>query len=201
MTSSMTPPVILLLAAGASSRMKGRDKMLEEVEGEPLLRLMARRAMKSGVALRVVLGPGQDARRAALEELDVEIVEAEGTDGMAASIRAGIAGLDAPVLILLGDMPEITAGDIYLMVSLHAQAPGAILRAATRDGTPGHPVLFPADLLPELARLSGDAGARDILKREGRRVHLLPLKDDRATVDLDTPEAWAAWRAGRGGRG
>jgi CTP:molybdopterin cytidylyltransferase MocA len=181
--------------------MQGRDKMLEEVEGEPLLRLMARRALKSGAALRVVLGPGQDARRAVLNGLDVEIVEAEGTDGMAASIRAGVAGLDAPVLILLGDMPEITAGDIYLMVSLHAQAPGAILRAATRDGTPGHPVLFPADLLPELARLSGDAGARDILKREGGRVHLLPLKDDRATVDLDTPEAWAAWRAGRGGRG
>lgn len=201
MTSSMTPPVILLLAAGASSRMQGRDKMLEEVEGEPLLRLMARRALKSGAALRVVLGPGQDARRAALEGLDVEIVEAEGTDGMAASIRAGVAGLKAPVLILLGDMPEITAGDIYLIVSLHAQAPGAILRAATRDGTPGHPVLFPADLLPELARLSGDAGARDILKREGGRVHLLPLKDDRATVDLDTPESWAAWRAGRGGRG
>ena len=193
----MTSPTILLLAAGASSRMKGRDKRLEEVEGQPLLRLMARRALKSGVPVRVVLGPGQDARRAALEGLEVTITEAEGSDGMAASIRAGVAGLCGPVLILLADMPEITAGDIYLMVSLHAQAPTAILRAATRDGRPGHPVLFPADLLPDLARLSGDEGARAVLKREDARVHLLPLKDDRAAVDLDTPEAWAAWRAGR----
>jgi CTP:molybdopterin cytidylyltransferase MocA len=193
----MAEPTILVLAAGASRRMQGRDKMLEEVEGQPLLRLMARRALKSGVPVRVVLGPGQDARRAALDGLAVEIVEAQGSDGMAASIRAGVAGLSGPVLIVLADMPEITAGDIYLMVSLHAQAPTAILRAATRDGRAGHPVLFPADLLPDLGRLSGDEGARAVLKREGARVHLLPLKDDRAAVDLDTPEAWAAWRAGR----
>jgi CTP:molybdopterin cytidylyltransferase MocA len=193
----MAEPTILVLAAGASRRMQGRDKMLEEVEGEPLLRLMARRAVKSGVPVRVVLGPDQDARRSVLDGLEVETVEAEGSDGMAASIRAGVAGLRGPVLILLADMPDITAGDIYLMVSLHPQAPDAILRAATADGRPGHPVLFPADLLPDLARLSGDEGARGVLKRHGARVTLLPLKDDRAAVDLDTPEAWAAWRAGR----
>ena len=193
----MSAPTILLLAAGASRRMRGRDKMLEEVEGEALVRLMARRALKSGVPVRVVLGPGQDARRAVLGDLPVEILEAEGADGMAASIRAGVAGLSGPVLILLADMPEITAQDIYLMISLQARAAGAILRAATRDGRPGHPVLFPADLLGDLARLSGDEGARALLQREAARVHLLPLADDRAVIDLDTPEAWDAWRDGR----
>jgi CTP:molybdopterin cytidylyltransferase MocA len=108
-----------------------------------------------------------------------------------------VAGLTGPVLVALADMPEITAQDLYLMLSLGAQAPGTILRAATKDGRPGNPVFFPADLLPELAQLTGDAGARDILKREAARVALLPLKDDRAAVDLDTPEDWAAWRARR----
>ncbi|NKX46488.1 nucleotidyltransferase family protein [Roseicyclus persicicus] len=190
---------LLLLAAGSSSRMKGRDKLLEDMGGEPLLRLMARRATKAGVPVRVVLGPAQDARRAALDGLAVEIVEATGTDGMAASIRAGVAGLAGPVLVALADMPEITAQDLYLMLSLGAQSPGTILRAATQDGRPGNPVLFPADLVPELAQLTGDAGARDILKREAARVALLPLQGDRAAVDLDTPEDWAAWRARRGG--
>jgi CTP:molybdopterin cytidylyltransferase MocA len=193
----MERPVILLLAAGASSRMRGRDKMLEEVDGQPLLRLMASRAAKAAVPVRVVLGPGQALRRAALEGLAVEIVEAKGTDGMAASIRAGVAGLTCPVLVVLADMPGIAAQDLYLMVSLQSQAPRAILRAATPDGRPGHPVLFPADLLPQLARLQGDAGARAILESEARRVHLLPLADARARVDLDTPEDWAAWRRDR----
>lgn len=190
---------IVVLAAGRSARMRGRDKMLEEVAGDPLLRVMARRACKATGPVRVVLGPDQPARRAALDGVAVEIVEASGTDGMAASIRAGVAGLSGPVLVVLADMPEITAHDLHLMVTLAAQAPKAILQAATADGRPGHPVLFPADLLADLGRLSGDAGAREILRREAARVHLLPLADDRALVDLDTPEAWAAWRARQGG--
>ena len=195
---STAETTILLLAAGHSSRMRGRDKMLEELDGEPLLRVMARRATRAGVPVRVVLGPGQTARRAALEGLAVAIVEAADTDGMAASIRAGVAGLSGPVLVALADMPEITAQDLYLMVSLGAQAKGAILRAAAADGRPGNPVLFPADLLPRLAQLTGDQGARAILQAEAGRVHLLPLADERALVDLDTPEAWADWRARRG---
>jgi CTP:molybdopterin cytidylyltransferase MocA len=185
---------ILVLAAGHSSRMRGRDKLMEDMGGEPLLRVMARRATRAGVPVRVVLGPGQDMRRAALEGLAVDIVEAAEADGMAASIRAGVAGLTGPVLVALADMPEITAQDLYLMVSLGAQAKDAILRAASRDGRPGHPVLFPADLVPRLAELTGDSGARAILQAEAARVTLLPLKDDRALVDLDTPEEWDAWR-------
>jgi len=185
---------ILLLAAGRSARMKGRDKLLEVVADQPLLRLMATRASKARVPVRVVLGPDQTARRAALDGLAVEIVEAEGDDGMAASIRAGVAGLAGPVLLTLTDMPAITAQDLYLMVTLGAQAPRAILRAATRDGRPGHPVLFPADLLPDLALLTGDEGAKQILQRERTRIRLLPLADDRAVIDLDTPADWAAWR-------
>jgi molybdenum cofactor cytidylyltransferase len=46
--------------------------------------------------------------------------------------------------------------------------------------------------------LTGDTGAREVLKRHSDRVHLVPLKGDRALTDLDTPEDWAAWRA-RGG--
>lgn len=195
----MTQATILLLAAGRATRMQGRDKLLEDIDGQPLIRLMAGRACKAGVAVRVVLGPDQSARRDALAGLPVEIVTANGADGMAASIRAGVAGLSGPVLITLCDMPEITAQDLYLMVTLGMRSPAAILRAATPDGQPGHPVWFPADLLPELAQLQGDAGAKPVLSRHEARVHLLPLADARATIDLDTPEAWAAWRAARNG--
>lgn len=189
-------PTILLLAAGRATRMRGADKLLEDVDGQPLLRLMASRAAKAG-ATRVVLTQGQTERRALLADLDVDCVEVQSGDGMAASIVAGVHGLKGPVLIALADMPEITANDLYLMLGLSQQAPNAILRAATPDGTPGHPVLFPADLLPKLGQLTGDQGAKDILKSEAKRVHLIPLKDDRAIIDLDTPEAWAAWRAKR----
>jgi CTP:molybdopterin cytidylyltransferase MocA len=196
---SAAEATILLLAAGRSSRMQGRDKLMEDIDGEPLVRRMARRALRTGVPVRVVLGADHAARRAALEGLDLQILEATGQDGMAASIRAGVAGVTGPVLLVLADMPEITASDLHLMLSLGAQAPDAILRAASQDGRPGHPVLFPADLVPELAAIRGDMGARDILRAAAARVHLLPLEGERALIDLDTPGDWADWRAKRGG--
>lgn len=189
--------LIVLLAAGASTRMRGGDKLLEEVEGQPLLRLMGERCVKAGDT-RIVLGPNQPARRAALDGITAEIVEAEGDDGMAASIRAGVAGLkNTSVMIALADMPEITAGDLHLLLGLHGQGIAPIVQAASASGAPGQPVVFSAKYLRHLAKLQGDEGARSILKAHARDVALIPLKDDRATVDLDTPEDWVTWRANR----
>lgn len=185
-------PTILLLAAGASARMRGADKMLEPVGGVPLLRVMAERAAKAG-DLRVVLPQGNDARAQVLEGLACEIVTVEAGRDMSTSLRAGLRGVTTPVLIVLADMPEVTAHDLHLMIALSRQAPKAILRAAGQDGTPGNPVLFPADLLPDLRTIGGDKGARDLLTRHAGRVHLVPLPGRHALTDLDTPEDWAAW--------
>ncbi len=183
---------ILLLAAGASTRMRGRDKLLEDVAEEPLLRLMTRRAAKAGPT-RVVLPEGNAARAAVLEGVEAEIVTLpQGT--MSDSLAAGVVGLSGPVLVMLADMPEVTAHDLHLLIALSRQAPDAILRAAGADGTPGNPVLFPASLLPELARIKGDKGARGLLKQQAARVHLVPLPGHHAMIDLDTPEDWDAWR-------
>ena len=67
-------------------------------------------------------------------------------------------------------------------------------RATDANGTPGHPVIFPADLRTEFASLHADAGARALLQRHSPRIRLIALPDHHATLDLDTPEAWAEWR-------
>ena len=59
----------VVLAAGASRRM-GRNKMLLELEGEPLVRRAARRALEAGLTpVVVVLGHEADRARAALAGL------------------------------------------------------------------------------------------------------------------------------------
>jgi CTP:molybdopterin cytidylyltransferase MocA len=194
--------VILLLAAGASSRMRGADKLMEPVQGEPLIRRQARAALASGARVVVTLPPDRPARQAALTGLGVNCVTvADPARGMAASLVAGLAAVPrgAAVIVLLADLPEITEADLRRLILAHAEAPEAILRAAAADGTPGHPVLFPSALRDELERLDGDGGARPILAAHGARVRLLPLAGRRAVTDLDTPEDWAAWRAAGGG--
>lgn len=190
---------VLILAAGAATRMGGRDKLTEPVGGEPLLRRVARVARASGAPAIVVLPPDRPARAAALAGLDVTCVVADrAASGMAASLRAGLAALPpgaAGVMILPADMPGFEPADLAAMQAAFAQAPDCILRATTQDGRPGHPAVFPADLIPELARVTGDEGGRSVLRSHGARVRLMPLPGDRAVLDLDTPQDWAAFRA------
>ncbi len=193
------PVAILILAAGASSRMRGADKLLQPVDGRPLLAERAAAARTTGAPVFVAL-PARDAapeRWRAVDGLGVTCLEvSDAASGMAASLRAGVGALPdqtAGVVILLADMPEITSDDLAALI---AGADGAtILRGAGADGTPGHPVLFPARDFAALRALDGDRGARDLLRRERGRVRLVPLPGAHALTDLDTPEDWARWRA------
>ncbi|WP_338065756.1 nucleotidyltransferase family protein [Oceaniglobus ichthyenteri] len=189
---------ILICAAGYSSRMAGADKLLEDVGGIALLRDRAQAALAACPRVCVALPVAARARLAALSGLPVAVVEVpDAAEGMAAALRAGAlaAGAQPGLLVMLGDMPEITAADLRRLIS--AFDGESIIRAASADGVPGHPVIFPADCLPAFADLTGDRGARDILAAHKHRIKLMPLEGIRALVDLDTPEAWAAWRAKR----
>ena len=115
---------------------------------------------------------------------------------MAASLAAGIAALPeicAGAMLLLGDMPEVSAADMDRLVAAFAKDNQNVIRAVDADDQDGHPVIFPARLFPDLTRLRGDRGARDILAAED--IHRVALPGRHATRDLDTPEAWAAWQA------
>jgi len=116
--------------------------------------------------------------------------------GMSASIKAGINGVrgaDA-VLIVLADMPEIKAMHLDKIIAAYlADRSRQIVRAVGTDGTAGHPVLFDKSLIETLQILSGDQGAKNLLKTH--KVHKVPLDASAATTDLDTPEDWAEWRA------
>lgn len=185
--------------------MRGADKLLQPVEGRPVLAVLAARARAAGAPVLVTLPPGGHgaARRAALEGLDVALAEvAEAAEGMAASLRAGAAVAaegHSGLMVLPADMPEITDGDIAGMLAAFAAAPAPapILRATAADGRPGHPVILPARLYPLLAGLTGDTGARAVLDAKAHDIVAHPLPGTRALVDLDTPEAWADWRAAR----
>ncbi len=214
---SAARPAILIPAAGASARMRGCDKLLEPVPGRVLLadRVTAAAAGStppaetSGSAaapeIIVTLPPHARAPRrwAALSGSRARLVEVpEAREGLAASLRAGVAALPAScpgLMILPADMPDISAADIARLLALFDGK--TILRGASADGQPGHPVLFPARDFARLAALRGDLGGRHILKADAARVRLVPLPGRHALTDLDTPEDWAAWRGARPDQG
>ncbi|MGL6210259.1 MAG: nucleotidyltransferase family protein [Paracoccaceae bacterium] len=188
---------ILILAAGASTRMRGADKLLQPVHGQPLITHVARQAVATGQPVTVALAPDRPERTTALHGLPLaRVIVPDPSQGMAASLTAGLAALPpGPVLLLLADLPDLTTADLCQMIDASQATPDLILRATAQDGTPGHPVIFPSWARPALLTQTGDQGPRGLLATHKDRVRLIALPGTHATTDLDTPEAWSRWRA------
>nr|WP_256372985.1 nucleotidyltransferase family protein [Pseudoruegeria sp. HB172150] len=191
----------MLFAAGSSSRMGARDKLTEDVDGEPLLRRSALRAIATGLPVHALLPPDRPERWRAVEGLDLTLTAVpDARDGMSASIRAGLASLPERTpgtIMLMADMPDLESADLTALAKRFADLGSqTVVRAATEDGRPGAPALIPRHLFPALQALQGDTGGRDVLKSVPQ--DLVPLPGRRAVTDLDTPDDWAEWRETRG---
>jgi molybdenum cofactor cytidylyltransferase len=201
-SGAMFDTPILILAAGRSSRMRGHDKLAEVVEGEPLLTRITKAARFVSARVFVALPAAEHPRLSLISGLDVTpLILPEAAEGMSGTLRGGIAALpvSARFMVLLSDLPGLTAPDLAAVLTAPESAPDALIwRGATVDGRPGHPILFDAKLRPRFAELSGDGGGESIVNSYKDKTCLIALPDDRARLDLDTPEDWAAWRALRG---
>jgi len=197
-------PVVsaLVLAAGQSRRMGGRDKLTEPVAGVPLLRHMVDRLAESVAdETVVVLPPEPGARLDALAGSAARVVtNPRAAEGMGTSVGAGVTALRADadaVLVVLADMPELTGRDFDRLIAGFDPDEGrAIVRAVTEAGKPGHPVLFGRRFFELLRALEGDRGARELIQDHPEFVVDVTLPGAAAATDLDTPADWAAWRAG-----
>jgi molybdenum cofactor cytidylyltransferase len=183
---------VALLAAGRSSRMGGPNKLLARFDGEPLVRLLALRALRSKArSVTVITGHQAESVAAALDGIPVALVHNPVyASGLATSIAAAVGAMpdgSAGALIMLGDMPGITTADLDRLIDAFEAAAGIAVRA-TVDGRPGNPVILPHGLYAEAAMLRGDTGARSILAR-GQVIDI--ELGCRAGLDVDTPEALA----------
>lgn len=186
----------VLLAAGASRRL-GRPKQLLVWQGEPLVRRAARAALEAGVdELIVVVGAHREAVTAALDGLDLRVVENDRwAEGIGGSIAAGVrAASGSAVLLLVADQPGVDAALLAeLVAGLRA---GHARVACAYAGIVGVPALYadPEDLA-ELRALSGDEGARRLLRRADRPVLAIPAPG--AAYDVDDEAAWQRFQEER----
>jgi molybdenum cofactor cytidylyltransferase len=187
----------IVLAAGLGTRMGLQNKLLVNVGGRPLIAAAVEGAVASGLApVVVVVGHLSDAVRAALRGSPVTIVENTNyQDGLSASIRSGVTalppGLDG-VVIMLGDMPQVRPSHIHSLVSAFEVEGRAAICVPTYAGRRGNPVLWGADYLPDLLRLTGDAGGRTLLARYAARVREVEMPDNGVLIDVDRPNDLAA---------
>ena len=197
----MSGTAAIVLAAGASTRL-GEPKQLIELGGERLLERAVRTAREAGLKRVVVVVGARAAEIISQCDLrDAEIVHCKAwAEGMSQSLAAGLAAVEQlgvrGAVVMTADMPFVTPSHLMALARKSGSA-----RASSYAGRHGVPAYFPSAMFAALKKLTGDAGARDLL-RQASAVAL----DEADALDVDTPEALAAVRArfaveGRGKRG
>jgi molybdenum cofactor cytidylyltransferase len=182
------PVLGVVLAAGGSSRM-GRPKQLAELDGRPLLAHVLA-AMGDAPVDRLVVALGGAAGEV-LDGVDLGRAEPLVVEGWAAGMGHVLAGALAAagddwaaVVVLLGDQPLVPGRAVARLVEAWRAGAGPVV-TATYGGRPGNPKLFDRRLLPDLLRLTGDTGARDLVAAHPEWVHRVEVGDLGSDTDVD----------------
>jgi molybdenum cofactor cytidylyltransferase len=179
----------IVLAAGASQRL-GRNKLFLELEGETLLRRAVGRAVAAGLApVLVVVGHEADRAVHEIEGMACRpVMNEEHALGVNVSLRVGVRAVPADVaagVVLLGDMPFVTAEMIAAVVERFRQGDAALV-VSDYEGVQAPPTLFDRALLDEFLGMGADACSRHLVKRhrsEAAVVHWPAA----ALADIDLP--------------
>lgn len=186
----------IVLAAGTSSRL-GQPKQLLPLDGQPLLRRTLDLVCSFDLEPRiVVLGSRHDKIAGAVDLTGFEtIFNPDYESGIASSLQAGLAALPDSVdgaIVFLGDQPLVPRPVIRQIVESFVPGEHAAIRPNYADPGPGNPVLLSREIFPELMQLSGDVGAREVLRQHRSRVLTVDARRYPTPRDVDTMEDYAA---------
>jgi len=191
----------IILAAGRSTRMGGPNKLLAELGGKTLVRIVTEQALASKAqSVIVVTGHQAEQVEKALQGLKVKFVRNPNfAEGLASSVKAGVAAVaDAAdgAVICLGDMPLISGRLIDQLIESFAPDRSHLIVVPVSDNKRGNPVLWSRRFFNELMTLDGDIGARHLIARHSEAVAEVAVEGFGAFLDIDTPEVLEAARRG-----
>lgn len=185
----------VVLAAGQSRRMGGRNKLLMNVEGIALVRRTVNAILASPVSeLVVVTGHEPEKVTEALHGLNARIVHnPRYAEGLSTSLKAGLDAVGAAAagaIVCLGDMPDIAAKHVGPLIAGFDPEEGREIGVPTHNGKRGNPVLWGRRFFQEIHEISGDVGARHLIGANESLVYEVEFEDTGVLMDLDTPGQW-----------
>ncbi|MFI8735183.1 NTP transferase domain-containing protein [Ectopseudomonas toyotomiensis] len=179
----------LMLAAGYSRRFGGDKRRATLADGRSLLAASLTLPCSMLEEVWLMLRPDEAPTGMDLPTGVRVLQNAASAQGMGHSLAAGAERLLAEsnadaVAIFLADMPAIHRDSLETLIA-HSSANNIVL--PSYRGKRGHPVLFGRDFWPQLATLSGDVGARQVLQQNPNAVRIVELDDPGVLQDIDTP--------------
>jgi molybdenum cofactor cytidylyltransferase len=184
---------LIVLAAGKSTRMRGRNKLLIKINRKPMIRRVVESALSSKVD-EVIVVLGWEAKKIsdALTDLPCRfVVNKDYRRGQSSSVKAGLremaAGTEA-VLILPGDVAMIAPHSINKVIEAYNNRNDLIV-VASYSGRPGHPILLSKDLFKEIEVIDeATFGLKSVLNRHKSEVRMVETGSENVLRDVDTRE-------------
>lgn len=182
----------IILAAGHSKRF-GRNKLLEPINGKPMIRWTVETALKSIVEkVIVVLGFEAEKINEVIKDLSCEtIINREYELGMSTSVKCGVKKVmdeSEAVLIIPGDCPFINEKTLNKVIEKYRETKAPII-IATCNGRRGHPILISKGIYHEVMNISEEKmGLKEIIKRHESEILYVETVDYGVIIDIDTPE-------------
>ncbi|OPX90136.1 molybdenum cofactor cytidylyltransferase [Pelotomaculum sp. PtaB.Bin117] len=178
----------VVLAAGASSRL-GVPKQLLAYRGRPIIAHVVENLLMSQLdEVIVVLGSRAEQVMEVLAGYSIRIINNhEFAAGQSTSLKAGIMSLSSATraaLFALGDQPLVSVQTINLLIHYYWLTGGIV--APYFKGKRGNPVLFDRDFFGEMSFLSGDVGAREVIRRHSKSLVRVDVEDSGVVFDVDT---------------
>lgn len=180
----------VILAAGQGQRM-GQAKQLLKLGGKPMVWHVAAAACEAELDEVIVITGAYDAEvKQVLQDLPLQTVYNENwAKGQSTSVKKAVQSVRdeaQAVLFLLADQPLVDTGIINKIVRTYQEIGAGIVMPRCQN-KPGNPVLFDVRVWHSaLLQLSGDEGARQIIKQHQEAVHYIELSDGQAFLDVDT---------------
>ncbi|ATW28488.1 hypothetical protein DCMF_09025 [Candidatus Formimonas warabiya] len=178
----------------------GKNKLLLPLLGKTVIENTVSNFLHAKVdGVTVVLGNQREQVRQVLAPYAVDFVDNPYyMQGMSTTVQEGIKSLTADqdidgVMILPGDMPFVKPGTIDGILKAYRERGSPIVIPVFQEKK-GHPVLFDRSLFSELLHISGDAGAREVVKRDHSRVYFVEGNDPGIYIDIDSPEEYHFWK-------
>ncbi len=190
----------VILAAGQSRRMGKPNKLMEVVNGKPMMLHAVDAAIEAGTKpVVVVTGHEPERIEQTVEGRSVTIVHnPDFANGLSTSLRAAVNALSDDIegiVVCLGDMPAVTTAHIEKLMSAFDPASGRFIVVPTVRGKRGNPVLWHRRYFDQMTQISGDVGARHLIGENEDALVEIAMDADAVLQDLDTPAALEAFRS------
>lgn len=177
----------IILASGLSKRF-GSNKLLESINGKPMVYYALKAAKESSLEKIVLIYKDDEVKNIAKQFNIPCILNKKYALGQSEGIKIGVKAYcnEDSFMFIMADQPFLTPSTINKLIEQFKSKDKIIV--PKYKGRNGSPVIFPKRFIKDLLNLHGDVGGKKIIKKNPLNVEFCYLNSEKELIDIDNKE-------------